>query len=248
LIKPALPTPSPFREVSAPPRESTFEFDALREADYYRATIVREFLPYLEGDVLEVGAGIGQLTAAVTALPGIRRVVSLEPDGNFCRNFPRDLPRQQLVQGTACAVAPGSHWNAVVSVNVLEHIAADQQELKIYRQLLSPAAGVLCLFVPARPEIYSELDRDFGHHRRYTRPELEGKLTQAGFRVLRLHYFNLPGYFAWWLSFCLLRKRSFNARAVRWFDRLIFPPAHFLEARLGYPPIGQSLLAAAQAG
>ena len=48
----------------------------------------------------------------------------------------------------------------------------------------------------ARPEIYSEIDKDFGHFRRYTRHELRQKLERAGFQVLRLRYYNIAGYFA----------------------------------------------------
>jgi putative colanic acid biosynthesis acetyltransferase WcaF len=84
--------------------------------------------------------------------------------------------------------------------------------------------------------------------RRYTRPGLRGELVRAGFKVLRLHYFNCIGYFAWWLNFCLLRKRCFEPEKVRFFDRAIFPLVHTLESRIIRPPFGQSLLAVAKPG
>jgi hypothetical protein len=117
--------------------------------------------------------------------------------------------------------------------------------LAAYRKVLAGAKGTLCLFVPARPEIYAPLDRDFGHFRRYTRSELRRKLERAGFQILRLHYYNFIGYFAWWLNFRVLQRRSFGARALRLFDRVIFPLGHGLESRICPPPIGQSLLAVA---
>jgi len=95
-------------------------------------------------------------------------------------------------------------------------------------------------------EIYSRLDRDFGHYRRYTAADLRGKLLRAGFKPLRLHYFNLAGYFGWWFNFCLLRKRRFDPAAVRFFDRVIFPLVHAAETRILRPPFGQSLLVLAQ--
>ena len=93
-----------------------------------------------------------------------------------------------------------SAWGAVVSVNVLEHIYEDDTELARWRQKLAARGGHLCLFVPARPEIYAPIDRDFGHHRRYTRPQLRSKLEGAGFSIIRLNYFNWVGYFAWWFN------------------------------------------------
>ena len=197
--------------------------------------------------VLEVGAGIGQITAELNRLPAIHRLLAVEPDERFCRQFRIRLPQQELVSGTVTALPPGTNWNAILSINVLEHIKADVQELATSHQLLWTRRGTLCLFVPARPEIYAPLDRDFGHYRRYTKPELHQKLAEAGFEIVRLRYYNIGGYFGWWLNHCLLKKRGFNPIAVRFFDRILFPPIHALESKFCAPPFGQSLLAIARA-
>jgi len=107
--------------------------------------------------------------------------------------------------------------------------------------------AVLCLFVPARPEIYAPIDGDFGHFRRYAKPELREKLISAGFEILNLRYYNFVGYFAWWLGFCLLKKRGLGPTSVRFFDRFIFPAVYGLETKICAPPFGQSLLAMARA-
>ena len=39
---------------------SSFEFEALKLAVNYRAAIIEEFADHLRGNLLEVGAGIGQ--------------------------------------------------------------------------------------------------------------------------------------------------------------------------------------------
>jgi hypothetical protein len=106
---------------------------------------------------------------------------------------------------------------------------------------------MLCLLVPARPEIYAPIDKHFGHYRRYRRAELRQKLQAAGFTLRRLHYFNSAGYFAWWLTCKMLKNMSFNPAAVRFYDRVIFPCVFALESRVVRPPIGQSLIAVAQA-
>jgi SAM-dependent methyltransferase len=223
-----------------------FEFAALNEARNYRARLLREFGPSLTGRVLEVGAGIGQLTGELRQRPDVREVLCVEPEDRFCEQLRARLPDQRVLHGVAADVGDDTHWNALLSVNVLEHIEADEAELATYRRLLATERGALCLFVPARPEIYAPIDRDFGHFRRYTRPELRGKLERAGFTVERLRYFNCVGYLAWWLSFRVLRRRGFDVASVRLFDRVIFPVVHTLETRLLAPPLGQSLLAAAR--
>lgn len=224
-----------------------FEFAALSVADNYRKALLCEFSEYLRGNVLEVGAGIGQITEALVEKSDIKQFVSIEPDSGFYAKLLEKFPGHTVVQGTIEDLPGDRNWDAVVSINVLEHIKDDERELKNYRNHLAKNAGVLCLFVPARMEIYAELDRDFGHFRRYGRPELRQKLERAGFQILRLRYYNLAGYFAWWLNFCVFKKRHFNTGSVRFFDRFIFPVVHGFESRICPPLVGQSLLAIARA-
>lgn len=224
-----------------------FEFDALREARNYRHALVREFFPHLQGRVLEVGAGIGQITGLLQGLPGVNELLAVEPDAKFCAEFRKLRPNQPLLEGTVAALTDPGPWNGILSINVLEHILEDEAELANYCRLLRTGRGRLGLFVPARPEIYAPLDADFGHHRRYTRQELRVKLDRAGFEILRLNYFNWVGYFAWWLNFRVRGRRSFDVGAVRFFDRIIFPCVYWCESRICRPPLGQSLIAVAQA-
>lgn len=224
-----------------------FEFAALQHARNYRQALIREFSPYLKGAVLEVGAGIGQFSELLRAQPGVGRLLAVEPDAQFCERFRRNSPDQPLLQGAVTDLDPDAAFDTIVSINVLEHIEADEAELSRYAALLRQARGHLCLFVPARQEIYAPLDRDFGHFRRYSKRVLTGRLRQAGFTLVRLHYFNWVGYFAWWLNFCVLRKRTFDVASVWLFDRAIFPVMHALEFMVARPPFGQSLLAVGQA-
>ena len=224
-----------------------FEFAALNEAKNYRHALLHDFELHLRGNVLEVGAGIGQITSELLQKPAIQYLLSIEPDKDFCAQLRARLPQHSLLEGTVGDLQSTIPWNAILSINVLEHIERDNDELAAYHSLLQPARGALCLFVPARPEIYAPLDKDFGHFRRYTRPELRRKLETAGFELASIRYYNLAGYFAWWASFCVLKKRSFNVGAVRLFDRVIFPAVHGFESRICAPPIGQSLMAIALA-
>jgi SAM-dependent methyltransferase len=224
-----------------------FEFAALSQAKNYRNALIREFAPHLRGHVIEIGAGIGQITAHLRDLKAISRLLSVEPSASFASAFRQNYPGQSLVEGTIEDAKREEPWNAILSINVLEHIRDDERELNLYSSYLSKQNGAICLFVPARPEIYAPIDKDFGHHRRYTKGELKKKLEKARFKILRLNYFNSVGYFAWWLNFCFLKKRGFDIGSVRLFDRVIFPVVHGLESRLCRPPFGQSLLAVATA-
>ena len=223
-----------------------FEFTALREAQNYRRALVTAFKKQLHGRVIEIGAGIGQMTQEFRRLPDVELLQSVEPDPAFYTEFKKSLPGQPLVEGTIRDVK-GDEWNAIVSINVLEHIGEDEAELAMYAQLLRKRKGTLNLFVPARPEIYAPIDKDFGHFRRYTKRELISKLEKAGFEVEHIRYYNIVGYLAWWWKFCVLKNRNFKVAEVRLYDRVIFPIVNFLEWHICRPPIGQSLLVIARA-
>jgi len=229
------------------PTNEDFEFASLMAAKNYRAAILNDFRGPLRGNVIEVGAGIGQITAHLLECGDIRNLTSIEPSGDFCSRIRSQFPDLDLVQGTISDLRTEKDWNAILSINVLEHIEADEAELAIYHGLLKPTNGTLCLFVPARSEIYAPIDRDFGHYRRYALPELKRKLDYAGFKIQELRYYNMVGYFAWWANFCVFKKRAFDIRSVRLFDRMIFPAVHWFERHVSAPPFGQSIIAIASA-
>jgi len=225
-----------------------FEFSALQEAYFYPRAIVREFSPFLSGRIIEVGAGIGQLTEVLAANSRATSVLAVEPDAQFANVFRSRCPGIPLVEGCVTSLNGDEAADAVVSVNVLEHIADDVQEMKRYFHLLNTRSGHLCILTPARPELYAPIDADFGHFRRYTKDSLRSALINSGFSVVDMFYFNFCGYFVWLVNFRLLRKRSFNPTMVRIYDRLVFRWFCHIERRLTRPPVGQSLIAIAKAG
>jgi len=43
---------------------------------------------------------IGQITEALIKQPGVRKILSIEPDARFCGVFRERLPGQPLIEGT----------------------------------------------------------------------------------------------------------------------------------------------------
>jgi len=224
-----------------------FEFQALNEAVFYRRAIVKEFALYLHGQVIEIGAGIGQLTALLAEEIGQSNILGVEPDPKFAGVFRKQLPNVRLVEGTVDELPPDAACHTIISVNVMEHIRDHVKELAKYHALLKRNKGHLCILIPARPEIYAPIDKDFGHFRRYTKCSIQEALTLAGFKTKKVFYFNFPGYFVWFLNFKLLKTRTFHPAMVRLYDRTVFRLAHAVERNIVRPPIGQSLIAIAQA-
>jgi SAM-dependent methyltransferase len=211
------------------------ELDAMAAAHNYYRWIAARFAPFLGRRVVEAGAGIGTFAEhLLRAAPGVELTL-VEPAAN---NYPHlrarfaDRPRVRTRQGYLDGAGEAGSADAVVAVNVLEHVHDDAAFLRVAQRLLAPA-------------IYGTLDEAFEHVRRYTRPALTARLREAGLHPLRVRYTNLPGVAAWWLSGRVLRRRTVRARDAALYDRWVIPWVAALE-RVWTPPLGQSLIAVAR--
>lgn len=217
------------------------------EARNYYRWILREFRPFLGKRILEVGAGIGTFSSHLLG-EGIQELmILLEPSANLFPVLQRRFGNHgkvKLICGELEQIHEGFRplaFDTVVSVNVLEHISQDVSALREMATVLRPG-GTLLLFVPALPRLYGTLDTAFGHLRRYTRGELAEKLHQAGVRILKLRYRNLPGIIAWFIAGRVLRQTTLSPLLVRLYDRMAVPLIARVEQVVD-PPLGQSLVA-----
>lgn len=135
--------------------------------------------------LLEVGCSSGGMLQAMKQAFPVATVIGAdivkEPLYRLAARLP-DVPllRFDLLR---CPL-PGNSLNAVVMLNVLEHIEHDVAALRQVHRVLKPG-GVLVLEVPAGPRLYDAYDRALCHFRRYAGRELRRKMEAAGFRVVR---------------------------------------------------------------
>ena len=200
------------------------ELDSLGEARNYYAWISSRFAPWLGPRIVEVGAGIGTF---------LSHLLALRPDA-----------RVTAVHGYLDGSLPAGEADAVVAVNVVEHVEDDAAVLRAAARALAPG-GHLLLFVPALPALFGTLDEAFDHYRRYTRRELLEKLAAAGLEPVEARYMNVTGIAAWWLWSKVLRRRTITAGDARTYDRWVVPVVRWLEDRID-PPVGNALLAVAR--
>jgi SAM-dependent methyltransferase len=139
--------------------------------------------------VLEFGAGVGYLAEIFRSKFQIEidcveidpQLVSLIREKNFkCFQFLRDC---------------SDKYEAIYTSNVLEHIENDVETLAELYNTLKPG-GVVGIYVPAHPFLYSSMDLEVGHVRRYKRKELKRKVQEAGFEIQSLTYDEFLGFIA----------------------------------------------------
>lgn len=143
-----------------------YELAGLREAHNYYSWMIQEYNSFIEGKVLEVGAGIGTFSRYVLRLP-IQELVCLEPASKLIPSLKQNLSSKsvKIAPQTLAEFEVNSFelFDTIVCINVLEHIEDDYQALVIMNRLLK-TGGNLCLFVPAIPWLYGTLDENMDTH------------------------------------------------------------------------------------
>ena len=143
-------------------------------------------LPQRPVRLLELGCGTGNVLGA---LGRFGQAVGMETHPDLvaaARAAGLDV-REGRLPGDL-VVEPG--WAEVVLLlDVLEHLADEAAALETARRALT-ADGLLVVTVPAYQWLWSGHDVALGHRRRYTASRLRRVVERAGFRVLRVSYFN----------------------------------------------------------
>lgn len=91
---------------------------------------------------------------------------------------------------------PDNCIDAVVILNVLEHIENDFAAIQQIYRILKPG-GVVIIEVPAGPHLYDAYDKVLMHYRRYQLKELRNLVKKQGFKIAdqsHLGFFLYPGF------------------------------------------------------
>ena len=209
----------------------------------YNRWILDQVKQYTGRRVLEAGSGIGSFSRLLLDRD---RLVLADSEAMYVAALRQRFGYRSNVRiDRADLTIPGvfERWrdeqlDTVFCSNVLEHLADDVEVLRSFFHTLMPG-GHCVIVVPAGRWLYSEMDKELGHLRRYEREELREKMSRAGFDVVRTRQFSRLGSIGWAVSTRLLKRRHLSPRQMIWFDRLL-PLAKLLDYLLPVP--GMSLI------
>jgi len=200
--------------------------DAFASAPNFNRWMADTIRPYIGRNVLEIGAGMGNLTRQL--LPGRKRYVATDIDREHLERLSDRLshrPRLEIAELNAAIPQSGTPFqgqmDTVICLNVLEHIEDDREALRTIRALLQDG-GRAVILVPSGQSLYNALDEELGHFRRYSEAELRERMTAAGFEVETVLSFNRISRPGWWLNGTILKRRTISRLQLRNFDRLVW--------------------------
>jgi len=201
----------------------------------------------IHGDVLEIGSGIGNLSGHIVG--NATSVVLSDMESHYLEALSArfaDDTRVTVARYNLDSEPPPEiarrRFDAIVAVNVVEHIEDDRALIARLAGLLKPG-GKLLIYVPACPFAYGTLDRALGHYRRYTRASLTKLLAGAGLHLAPPRFMNLVGLLGWTVNGRILGRTRLSPVQLGLFERLM--PLFTLEDRFRLP-IGLGVYAAAE--
>jgi glycosyltransferase involved in cell wall biosynthesis len=212
---------------------------------HYNDWIWQGIAPHVGHRVLEVGAGVGNMTRI---LYGRDLIVATDVElpylhilrNRFSRNPTIKVEPLDLNSDESLGLKR-YRFDTVVCLNVLEHIEDDEAAARRIYELLEPG-GKLALFVPADQSLFGSMDSQVGHYRRYSREQLTQVIEAAGFKAERVFYQNVFGRLGWWFNGQVLKRAHLPAGQSRIFDFFV-PLLRRLEP--AEPSNGLSLIAIA---
>lgn len=236
--------------------ELPFELRALAGASNYQRWIVDTIEPCLGRRILEVGAGVGNMSRW---LPVRDRLIVTEGDEALLGELRSDelLTKKSRVSVRKFNLLDDDVFDlidekldTVVSFNVLEHIEDDASALRRLKRIVLAGDSLrprrIVSFVPAQQWAYGSLDRAFGHFRRYTARRWRDLHQEVAPEArLSLRYFNPVGLLGWVVNGRILKRNEIGAGALRAFERIlpVVRPLDYVLHGVLKMPLGQSIVA-----
>ena len=207
-----------------------------------------EIKPFLKGEVLEIGSGIGNISQyaieegfkitlsdfnagyyqwlkeSFSNFPSVQNIIQIDLlHPNFQKNY-------SFLQ---------EKFDSVFLLNVIEHIEDDITAVKNCKFLMKQN-GHLILLAPAYKWLYCRFDRELGHYRRYTLRSMKQILKHNGLHIRMGNYFNAAGILGWLLFGRVMNKKMIGNDEMSAFNRFV-PIARIID-RLTLKKTGLSVI------
>lgn len=217
--------------------------EVMQKANWYNRWTLDYIGNEIRGDILEIGAGIGNFTTLLSKRGNVTVI-------DYDKEYINLLNRFKGIKAGFGDIEKGKvffnkkrKFDTIVCFNVLEHIKDERSATKNMLKLLKPG-GCLIIIVPAHMLLYSEFDKAIGHYRRYTVKNVKYILQKVGFSKIDVRYINWWAAVGWFMLLRLTGWKKMPSSDVGVFDvfgRLFLWPERFIKL-----PFGLSVLAIAR--
>jgi SAM-dependent methyltransferase len=230
-------------------KKYTEQLDGAEKADAFTDWMYSEIKPFLKGNILEVGSGLGTYSKKVaTDFVDTRKTFS-DYDTEYVDRLKTIFDQRQnptiavthLDLTNPDGLFHTEMFDSVFALNVIEHIENDILALNNVYDLLKPG-GRLIILVPAYQFLYNCMDEAAGHYRRYNKKMVTEKVQRTKFKIMKIYYFNFFSIFGWYVNGKIFKKNIADEKALGIFNKIV-PFAKFFERYVLRHAMGCSVIA-----
>lgn len=202
------------------------ELELFKNATNWKYYFSKKIGKYIQGDVLEVGSGIGINTKYIfNASVNVTSWTLVEPDTILASQIEENteninLPNKKIINGTIQSVG-SEKFDTIIYIDVLEHIEDSRKEIELIKAHLK-SNGHAIILVPAFNFMYSAFDKQIGHYRRYDKKLLKNELNYQ-LPIVELFYLDSIGFFASLLNKYILKKELPSTKNIWVWDKIMIP-------------------------
>lgn len=220
------------------------ELELFRKALNWKKYYASLISPYVKGDVLEVGAGIGSSTVFLNNGKQASWLC-LEPDRDAVEKINSRIKSGEIDQSCKCIsgninnLKQEERFDSILYIDVLEHIEDDGSEMNSAVSHLKPE-GTIIILVPAHEWLFSDFDSKIGHFRRYNKTTLCSILPKT-LKKIWLGYLDSLSVFLSWGNKLILRQNMPTEKQISFWDNNILPLSKTTDRIIRFS-FGKSLL------
>jgi phospholipid N-methyltransferase len=200
--------------------------EKMAQTDKFNDWIYDEIKQYVNGNILEVGSGLGVFSRKILKDHPNSMITLTEISPTYLSilreqfSEKADIKKLDLNEKQDYVNIGLKKFDSIIAINVLEHIKFDELALNYFKELLTPN-GKIIILVPSHKSLYNIIDKTIGHYRRYPKKDLFEKVSKAGLRIKKISQFNVIGIFGWYYNGNLRKKSNLNECALKLFNSLV---------------------------
>ena len=192
----------------------------------YLSWLACELRPHLGDTVLEIGAGIGNISSRLMGkrllyVAAEKNPLHLHALRNRFLRTPNVMVQQIDPEVPGDMTGMTENFDTVLCLNVLEYLDDPAGLVDSLRPTLKNQ-GALVVLVPNSPALFGSLDRSLGHKRRYNPAQMRELLESHGFSVQRVYPLNKAGAPPWLAYSRLFGARRINKFILKVFDKTVW--------------------------
>src|SRR5215831_6893113 len=192
----------------------------------YQSWLALKVRPHVGDEVLEIGAGIGNLTGRLMArrmlyVAGEQDPLHLHALRNRFLRTPNVTVQKIDPEAPSDLAGLEECFDTVLCLNVMEHLQDPAAVLDRLAATLKPG-GAIVMLVPNVRGLFGTLDRSLGHQRRYTASSARQFLEAGGFQMSSVESFNKVALLPWFLYSRVLHAGNISKLVLKIFDKCVW--------------------------